>query len=414
MRRRTPLRVGGSWLTLFALAWLAVWTVQLTPVQLLLPQQLDAPDGADGWIGGVVSTGVVLGVGGLAGVVAGPLAGALSDRTRSTWGRRRPWGLAGSWIAAASLVATGLAEGPVAIGGAWIGVSVGLAVVSAALTAMIADQLPEQRRGVASSLASSAQAVGIIVGVGAVVLLGLGVLAGYLTLAVVIAVVGTGASLLLPDPPAPGAPRRRTERAGWTSLRDRDFVWMLVGRLVVNLGNALGTTLLLFFLMYGLHRGATAEDDLLVAIVVYTVFVVAAASLSGIWSDRTGRRRMPTVLSGIVQGLAALLLVFAPTWPMLLVAAALLGVGYGAFMTTGLAFATDLLPDPRNNARDLGLVNVIAALGQLLGPVVGAGLVAAVGGFWLLFLAAAVLSVLGAGMTALARERPSDGARTPG
>ncbi|MBO9627341.1 MAG: MFS transporter, partial [Microbacterium sp.] len=48
-------------MTLFTLAWLAIWTVQLTPVQLLLPLQLDTPE--DDWIRGVVSSGLVLGVG---------------------------------------------------------------------------------------------------------------------------------------------------------------------------------------------------------------------------------------------------------------------------------------------------------------------------------------------------------------
>ena len=66
-------------------------------------------------------------------------------------------------------------------------------------------------------------------------------------------------------------------------------------------------------------------------------------------------------------------------------------------MTVGLAFATDLLPSQRDYGRDLGVVNVIAALGQLLGPVIGAGLVALVGGFWLVFLMAAALSIVGAG-----------------
>jgi MFS family permease len=98
-------------------------------------------------------------------------------------------------------------------------------------------------------------------------------------------------------------------------------------------------------------------------------------------------------------------IVVSPTFAMTMVAAALMGVGYGAFMTVGLAFATDLLPSERDHARDLGVVNVIAALGQLLGPVIGAGLVALVGGFWLVFAAAAVLSVVGAGLTALAKAR---------
>jgi hypothetical protein len=41
----------------------------------------------------------------------------------------------------------------------WIGVSVGVAVASAAFTAMIADQLTEQR-GTASASISSSQALG--------------------------------------------------------------------------------------------------------------------------------------------------------------------------------------------------------------------------------------------------------------
>ena len=407
---RTPVTRG--WMVLFAVAWLAIWTVQLTPVQLLLPTQLDTPDDANGWITGVVSTGVVLGVGGLAGVIAGPLAGAMSDRTRSRWGRRRPWALAGTWIAAVCLAITGYAAGPIAVGAAWTGVSVGIAVVSAALTAMIADQLPEAQRGTAASLASSAQAVGIIVGVGTVVVLALTVDVSYLVLGGFIAVVGTIAAVVLPDPPGHPATHGR-EGGALRSLRDRDFGWMITGRLVVNIGNALGTTLLLFFLMYGLGQGTAAEDNLLIAIVVYTVFVVIASFGSGWWSDRTGRRRIPTVISAMIQALASLLLAFVPSWEMTLVAAALLGIGYGAFMTTGLAFATDLLPDDTAHARDLGMVTVSAALGQLLGPLIGAALVALAGGFWLLFLGGAILSVLGGLMSAGARERTPQAARIP-
>ena len=64
-------------------------------------------------------------------------------------------------------------------------------------------------------------------------------------------------------------------------------------------------------------------------------------------------------------------------------------------LSVGLALATDLLPFPDDTARDLGFVNVAAALGQLLGPLIGAGLVALVGGFWLLFAVGGALSILG-------------------
>ena len=397
-------KAGARWMSLFTLAWLAIWTVQLTPVQLLLPLQLDTPE--DDWIRGVVSSGLVLGIGGLAGIVVGPAAGALSDRAAVGRHRRRPWALGGVWLTAVCLVLTGFASGPWAVGAAWVGVSIGVAVSSAAFTALIADQLPTTQRGAAAAAVGSSQAVGIVFGVGLVVLLGLGILAGYLLLAGIIAVIGTAAALLLPDPPGTAELRPKGEgRKMLASLRDRDFAWMLSGRLVTNIGNALGTALFLFFLLHGLgQENAVAPDNLLLLIIVYTVFVVIASVLTGIVSDRTGNRRTLAVAATVVQAASGVAIALVPTFEMTLVAAALMGLGYGAFSTVGLAFAADLLPDEQDHARDLGIVNVTAALGQLIGPVLGAGLVALVGGFWLVFVAAAVLSLVGGVLTACARQ----------
>lgn len=411
-------RVGPLWMTLFTLAWLAIWTVQLTPIQLLLPLQLDTGAPGENWIAGVVWAGVVLSVGGLVGIIAAPVSGRWSDRTRSRWGRRRPWAIGGSLLAAVGLVLTGIVAGPVAVGGAWIVVSVGVSVASAALTAMIADQLTTQR-GAASAAASSAQAVGIVVGVGAVVLIGLNVQQSYYLMAAIIAVIGSGTALLLPDAPAHElalpAPRTVARTASW---RDRDFLWLLVSRFVVNIGNAFGTSLLLFFLLYGVRvPSAQAQDDLLILIVIYTVFVVIASIVAGILSDRASAnplrvRRTITAVSAVVQAVSGVVILISPSFEMTAVAAGIMGAGYGAYMAVSLAFATDLLKDPDDHARDLGLVNVSAQLGQLLGPLLGAGLVALVGGFGLLFGAAAVLSLVGAAMTYAVRA-PSPASPVP-
>lgn len=394
----------------FTLAWLAIWTVQLTPIQLLLPLQLDTQSGD--WIAGVVWSGVVLSAGGLAGIIAAPIAGRFSDRTRSRWGRRRPWAIGGSLCAACGLLLTGAVHGPLFVGAAWILVSVGVSTASAALTALIADQLDSQK-GAASAAASSAQAVGIVVGVGAVVLLGLGLGASYALLAGIIGIVGVSTSLLLPDP-APlhpavvGLRTRRTPiiRAEISSLLDHSFKWLLVSRFVVNVGNAFGTSLLLFFLLYGIGVPASgAEDNLLTLIVIYTIFVVIASIVVGTISDRTGRRRFWTIASALVQACSGILILISPEFLTTAIAAAIMGTGYGAYMAVSLAFATDLLLDPEDHARDLSLVNNSAALGQLVGPLLGAGLVALVGGFWLLFAAAALVSAVGALLTLTVRPR---------
>lgn len=403
------VRVSPVWMVWFTLAWLAIWTVQLTPIQLLLPLQLDTQSGH--WIDGVVWSGLVLSAGGLAGVIIAPVAGRFSDRTRLRIGRRRPWAIGGSLLAAIGLLLTGSADGPVLVGAAWVVTSVGVSVISAALTALIADQLDEQR-GAASAAASSAQAVGIVVGVGAIVLLGLGTGASYAVLAGFILVIGTVTAVLLPDPPPPHAAllslhaRRDLTRARISSLVDPSFTRLLISRFIVNVGNALGTSLLLFFLLYGIMiPAADAEGRLLELIVIYTIFVVLASVIVGMVSDRKGNRRLWTVLSALVQASSGVIILISPNFTTTAVAAGVMGAGYGAYMAVSLALATDLLLDPDDHARDLSLVNSAANLGQLVGPLLGAGLVALVGGFWLLFATAAAASAIGAGLTLTVRPR---------
>ncbi|WP_249204174.1 MFS transporter [Brevibacterium sp. SMBL_HHYL_HB1] len=403
------VRVSPVWMVWFTLAWLAIWTVQLTPIQLLLPLQLDTQSGH--WIDGVVWSGLVLSAGGLAGVIFAPVAGRFSDRTRLRIGRRRPWAIGGSLLAAIGLLLTGSADGPVLVGAAWVVTSVGVSVISAALTALIADQLDEQR-GAASAAASSAQAVGIVVGVGAIVLLGLGTGASYAVLAGFILVIGTVTAVLLPDPPPPHAAllslhaRRDLTRARISSLVDPSFTRLLISRFIVNVGNALGTSLLLFFLLYGIMiPAADAEGRLLELIVIYTIFVVLASVIVGMVSDRKGNRRLWTVLSAQVQASSGVIILISPNFTTTAVAAGVMGAGYGAYMAVSLALATDLLLDPDDHARDLSLVNSAANLGQLVGPLLGAGLVALVGGFWLLFATAAAASAIGAGLTLTVRPR---------
>ncbi len=403
------VRVSPVWMVWFTLAWLAIWTVQLTPIQLLLPLQLDTQSGH--WIDGVVWSGLVLSAGGLAGVIFAPVAGRFSDRTRLRIGRRRPWAIGGSLLAAIGLLLTGSADGPVLVGAAWVVTSVGVSVISAALTALIADQLDEQR-GAASAAASSAQAVGIVVGVGAIVLLGLGTGASYAVLAGFILVIGTVTAVLLPDPPPPHAAllslhaRRDLTRARISSLVDPSFTRLLISRFIVNVGNALGTSLLMFFLLYGIMiPAADAEGRLLELIVIYTIFVVLASVIVGMVSDRKGNRRLWTVLSALVQASSGVIILISPNFTTTAVAAGVMGAGYGAYMAVSLALATDLLLDPDDHARDLSLVNSAANLGQLVGPLLGAGLVALVGGFWLLFATAAAASAIGAGLTLTVRPR---------
>lgn len=403
-------RVPGRWIAGFAVAWLGIWMAQLTPVQLLLPAQVDALGGArvDG-VQSVVAFGVISGIAGAFALVTYPLAGALSDRTTSRFGRRRPWILGGAVVFAAALLLLGIQDSIVGVGVFWVLAIVGFCVLTAALTATISDQVPVGQRGVVSAWISAPQAVGLILGVALVLALELTTLFGYAFVAVLLVALVVPFLVVAREPrldPRLRPPLTvRTLVAGfWVSPRRHpDFAWTLLGRILVNIGNALGTTLLLFFLIYALER-ADAETDLLVLIVVYTVFIVASSFVVGSWSDRLGRRKPFIVFSAGMQALAALLLAFVPDYTATLVASALLGVGYGAFLSVDQALATQVLPDAASRGKDLGVMNIATTVPQAVAPLLGAGIVAAVTtatgaigtGFVGLFVISGVVTILGA------------------
>lgn len=396
---RAPATI--RWTSLFALAWLGIWMAQLTPIQLLLPAQIDAlrlreGAAASDWVGSVVTFGLVSGVAGVCAIIAYPLTGALSDRTHSRWGRRRPWIAGGAVLFALALVLLGAQEQMLGIVIGWSLALIGFCVVTAAITATISDSVPVRQRGVISAWISAPQAIGIILGLVLVSTVFTGTFSGYVAVAVLLLLLVAPFVLVERDAVGPRPVARGLLASLWISPRAHpDFAWTLTGRILVNLGNALGTSLLFYFLLYGLGT-ADAEGALILLTLVYMLFVVLASLLGGRLSDRTGLRRPFVLVAAVVQAAAALLLAFAPVFSVALIAAGLLGLGYGVFLSVDQALATQVLPDPADRGKDLGIMNIAAAFPQAMGPLLGAGVVAASGGFAALFVTSAVCGLAGA------------------
>jgi len=161
------------------------------------------------------------------------------------------------------------------------------------------------------------------------------------------------------------------------------------------MGNALGTTLLLYFLLFGLNRGDSAQDDLLVLTAIYLVFFIVAAVGFGRLSDRIGQRKPFVYAAAYLQALAALLLGLVPDISIANIGAGLLGLGYGCFMAVDQALATQVLPDAHTRGKDLGIMNIATAVPQAIAPLLGALIVAEFAGFTGLFITAAAFALLG-------------------
>ena len=391
--------VTGGWIAVFATAWLGIWMAQLTPVQLLLPVQVEAQLTTDDWVQKVLAFGIISGIAGVCALIAYPLTGALSDRTTSRFGRRRPWIAGGALLFGASLGILGLQTSLVGVGVFWSLALTGFCVLTAALTATISDQVPVNQRGFVSGWISAPQAIGTILGLVLVTALIVDQALGYLALAVLLVVLVVPFLLLVKDPVLPAA-----DRLTWSSFlegfwisprRYPDFGWTLLSRILVNFGNAFGTALLYQFLEHGL-KVDDPEGTLILLTLVYMVFVILASLVLGRLSDRIGRRRPFVFIAAALQAVAALTLAFVPDVGVAFFAAGLLGLGYGCFLSVDQALATQVLPDPHTRGKDLGIMNIATAVPQAVAPFFGALIVAALVGFPGLFVLSAIAATLGA------------------
>src|SRR5205814_7122075 len=81
-------RVGRRWIAFIALANLGLYLGYFGPITVLLPNQVQAIAGP---AHKVAVLGWVTGIGAAVAMISNPVAGALSDRTTSRFGRRHPW-----------------------------------------------------------------------------------------------------------------------------------------------------------------------------------------------------------------------------------------------------------------------------------------------------------------------------------
>jgi MFS family permease len=386
--------VGHAFMALYALANLGLWMALFVPIQVLLAQQvaLLAPVGKE------AAFGWVTGAGALVAMFANPLAGALSDRSARRHGRHR-WTLGGAALGALALVMLGRQQSLLGVAAWWCAAQAALNAMLAALSAELPDRVPVAQRARCSAWIAASQPLGVVLGTVLATEAG----AGYGMLALLLPLLALPYAVAVHRVPvvpaaasAPGLPRFAA--APW---RHADFVWAWATRFLFNLGNALATLYLLYFVRdaIGYERlfpGRSAEDGLLVLVLLYTAGVLAGAFAGGAVSDRSGRRKPPVIAAGLVLAAASALIAAWPTWPAAQLASLLTGAGFGIYLAVDQALASQVLPSAAGRARDLGVLNAAIAAPQVLAPALAALLVTGAGGYPALYAVSAVVTLAGA------------------
>jgi MFS family permease len=78
------------------------------------------------------------------------------------------------------------------------------------------------------------------------------------------------------------------------------------------------------------------------------------------------------------------------------VGASVLGIGFGAYLAVDFALITQVLPHAADRGKDLGVINIANSLPQVIAPALAWPFVTLWGGYVSLYVAAAVIGLLGA------------------
>jgi MFS family permease len=387
-------RVPARWILAFSLVVTGTFVGWYGPLQILLAKQAEAfsPAGKESVLA------VVTGIGAFFSLIANPVWGALSDRTASRFGRRLPWVAGGTLAGAGGLALLAVARDIPTMVLGWCLVQIALNAPFAALTAAIPDQIPTGQRGAAGGYFGVAQTVGTAAGTGLAVLAG-SVAGGYLACAGFLLVATVPYVLMRRDRVLPAELRppwnwRSFLTGFWVSpARHPDFAWAWLTRFLLNLGNAMALLYLLFYLKEEVGL-ADPDGGVLILTGINAITLLITVVVAGHWSDRAGHRRAFVVSAGVIMSGAALLLAWWPTWTGAVVAALVLGVGFGAFTSVDFALITEVLPTDLDRGKDLGVINVANSLPQVLAPAVAAPIVAGAG-YPSLYVASALVGIAG-------------------
>ena len=342
--------------------------------------------------------------------LATPIAGALSDRTRSRWGRRAPWIAIGSLVGSACLFGVSWATGFWSLMVLWVMAAVAYNAMQPAMTTLIADRFAPETRGAVSGIVGAGMTAGLTAGT---------VVAGYLAsermlayglFAGAIAASCVAFVVLNREPPSDALPRRPIHwgtffKSFWISPRAHpDFAWAFASRFTIYMGYQAVAAYLLYILRDYVGLGDAASNIAIANMAMVTLVCLVASSLFSGWlSDRLQRRKPFVVVGSLIMGTAMVAPLVAPSMAGMWVYAAVIGVGYGMFMSIDMALMTQVLPKAAlgDEGKDLGVLTTAVNIPQIISPVMAAVLLGLFGGDYRVIFVTAVVFVFASALCVL-------------
>jgi MFS family permease len=395
---------GRAYAPLLALTNFGSYMAILTPIMLTLPLKIQAVVGAHAAAG---AFGLVAAIGAIFAIICNPLAGRLSDRTVSRFGRRRPWILGGAigGILSLYLLATANSLWMIILG--WCLVEIFINSAQAAANATVADQVPDVRRGVVSGLVGFGLPVALLVG-SIVVNAFTGYVPRFVVPGALMVLFSAFLVAVLRDRKIEKAdvPRFSLKEFGMSFVfnprKAPDFGWVWLSRFAIMFGYSGINTYTVYLLVDRFHMSGSSLTGLIVLNNLASCIMTVVSSIGfGFLSDRFKNRRFFVALGSVLIAGGLVLIAFGPAPIWVTIASGILGLGAGGYFAVDLALATETLPHKKEAAKDLGVLAITNGLPQSIAPAIAPAIIAlgaaiSFNGYQLLYLIGAVIALLGA------------------
>lgn len=371
----------------------------MTPAMLLLTFKMIEVD-PNGY---TASYGLVAGVGAFFALIGNPLGGAISDRTNISFGRRRTWIFLGPLVGCAALLWVGMATEIWQILIGWAIAQLFFNFGMAAYTALIPDQVMEERQGTISGIVGLVLPAAVCIGMVLMMLMNSASSDMKWLVIAIIGITGPIVSLFVIRDGKVEIVKAEQQKLSLGEKISKiypsprkfpEFTWAIVSKFLLMMGYC--STLYLTVML--VNRMGFTESQATNSVGTLNIICLIASAVTsifgGVLSDKFKKQKPFLYGSALIMVFGILLYAFVPQYTAYIVASAIIGLGFGCFSAVDMALVARILPRKEDAAKDFGLMNVANALPQSIVPA-NAPLLLGIGGWTFFYIVLALCVVLG-------------------
>lgn len=338
--------------------------------------------------------------------ISNMVAGYLSDRTRSKFGNRTPWIVAGAIAFMLSMILASTANTIPFLLFCWLLGQIALNFIVAPMVAWI-DFAANDRKGTASSAYGG---LGMALGNNGFTIIAAMFLGnfrfGFIVFGVITLIGVLISVIIVREPSNLNQTIKYKSKKNENRFKNllaifpkwsigRDYYLALIGKLFQGISNFAITGYLLFIMTDFMHSNTDETQNSIQLInIIMLIFGISMGFIAGPISDKLKILKLPVGLSTIFLGIGAISLSIYPNHIGILIYAFTAGIGMGIWNSLDNLLNLQVIPDKNRVAFFLGIYNLGNTITQALAPIIAACVISLFG-FSAIFMVSFIFAMIG-------------------